>query len=60
MTKEKGIIKILLVEDSSDDILITQKALKESNVINKLWVVRDGQEALDFLQNKGKYQDKSA
>ncbi|MCK4821371.1 response regulator [bacterium] len=48
---------ILLVEDSPDDILITQKALKQAKVVNKVWVVEDGQEALDFLYHKGKYQN---
>ncbi|MFH1338399.1 MAG: response regulator [Candidatus Omnitrophota bacterium] len=51
------LIKILLVEDNPDDIQITQRALKEARIINKLWIVRDGQEALDFLYHRGKYQD---
>jgi len=59
MTGDHKIIKILLVEDNPDDIDITRRALKEANVINKLWVVRDGQEALDFLQHKGNYKDVS-
>ncbi len=57
MKETQRIINILLVEDNPDDILITQKALKEAKVVNKLWIVRDGQEALDFLFHKGKYQD---
>ncbi len=57
MVEAKRIANILLVEDNPDDILITQKALKEAKVINKLWIVRDGQEALDFLRHKGQYQD---
>jgi two-component system response regulator len=54
------LIKILLAEDNPDDIQITQRALKEAKIINKLWIVRDGQEALDFLQHKGQYQDAAA
>ena len=50
--------KILLVEDNPDDIEITKRALKEANVLNQLWIVRDGQEALDFLYNRGEYSDK--
>jgi CheY-like chemotaxis protein len=57
MPEDYRLIKILLVEDNPDDILIIQRALKEARVVNQLWVVRDGQEALDFLQHKGKYQD---
>jgi CheY-like chemotaxis protein len=60
MTEEHKIIKILLVEDNPDDIDITKRALKEAKVINKLWVVRDGQEALDFLQHKGEHKDASS
>jgi len=51
------IANILLVEDNADDILLTQRALKEAKVINKLWITRDGQEGLDFLYHKDKYQD---
>lgn len=57
---ETHIIKILLVEDNADDIEITEKALKEAKIINKLWVVRDGQEAIDFLHHKGAYQNLEA
>ncbi len=57
MVDNQKIIRILLAEDNPDDIRITQRALKEAKVINKLWIVRDGQEALNFLQHKGQYQD---
>ena len=42
-------VQILLVEDNPDDVLITQRALTKSHVANDLHVVRDGQEAVDFL-----------
>ena len=54
---ERELVKILLVEDDKDNIIITQKALKEAKIINQLFIVRDGQEALDFLQRGGVYQD---
>jgi len=54
---ESGIIDILLAEDNPDDIEITKRALKEAKVINRLFIVRDGQEALDFLFRQGAYQD---
>jgi len=60
MTETHKIIRILLVEDNPDDIDITKRALKEARIINKLWVVRDGQEALDFLGHQGIYQDPSS
>lgn len=59
MEQAPKIIRILMVEDNPDDIEITKKALREAKVINKLWITRDGQEALDFLQHKGDYQDPS-
>ncbi len=60
MAEVQRMIKMLLVEDSLDDIQIIKKALKEAKVINRLWIVRDGQEALDFLYHKGQFQDPSA
>jgi len=49
-------IDILLVEDSRDDILIAEEALKKSESIDKkLHVVHDGVEALRFLRGEGKY-----
>ncbi|MFH1380433.1 MAG: response regulator [bacterium] len=59
MKKEQKIIRLLLVEDNPDDIAITQRAFKEANVINKMWIVNDGQEALDFLNHTGPYEDAS-
>ncbi|GAB1350773.1 response regulator [Ignavibacteriales bacterium] len=40
---------ILLVEDNSDDELLTIRALKKNNISNKIDVARDGQEAVDYL-----------
>lgn len=54
---EGKLVKILLVEDNMDDIMITKKALKEAKLVNELYIARDGQEALDFLQRQGAYQD---
>ncbi|MFC1624051.1 response regulator [Candidatus Omnitrophota bacterium] len=51
-------MNILLVEDNEDDILVTQRAFKEVGFKNNLYVVRDGQEALDFIYNRGGYSDK--
>lgn len=49
---------ILLAEDNPDDVLLTKRAFKKSNVLNELVVVNDGQEALDFLLCNGKYKDR--
>ena len=46
---------ILLVEDSPDDVDLTLRALKKSNVLNEVVVVQDGVEALDYLFATGTY-----
>jgi CheY-like chemotaxis protein len=44
---------ILLVEDNPADVQITQRALRDSGVPVQLIVVRDGQEAIDYLLREG-------
>jgi CheY-like chemotaxis protein len=44
---------ILLVEDNPADIKITQRALRESELSVELVVVRDGQQAVDYLLRQG-------
>jgi CheY-like chemotaxis protein len=46
---------ILLVEDNPADVAITQRALRESASPVELLVVRDGQEAIDYLLRQGPY-----
>jgi len=50
-------LKILLVEDNPDDVKITERTLKKGNLKDELHVVKDGQEALDFLNQAGEYND---
>jgi len=49
---------ILLVEDNPDDEALTLRALKKNNIGNKIFVARDGAEALDFLFCTGAYADR--
>lgn len=49
---------ILLVEDNADDEALTLRALKKNNIGNRVVVVRDGAEALDFLLCTGSYADR--
>ncbi len=47
---------ILLAEDNQDDVTLTLRALKKSNILNDVVVARDGVEALDYLFASGKYE----
>jgi two-component system response regulator len=46
---------ILLVEDNPDDVKLTLRALKKSNILNDVIVAEDGVEALDYLLGTGKF-----
>jgi two-component system, response regulator len=46
---------ILLVEDNPDDVKLTMRALKKSNILNEVVIAQDGAEALDYLFCTGKY-----
>ncbi|MBC7382092.1 MAG: response regulator [Bacteroidia bacterium] len=50
-------IHILLVEDNDGDILLTTEALNEGKISNIISVVKDGWEAIQFLEKNGKYLD---
>jgi two-component system, response regulator len=48
-------VDILIVEDNENDILLTMQALKDANLSNRIFVVRDGAAALDFLFCTGEF-----
>jgi two-component system, response regulator len=50
-------ISILLADDDEDDRMLAIDALKESHLVNELHCVEDGEQLLDYLQNKGKFND---
>ncbi|MFZ0958209.1 MAG: response regulator [Candidatus Sulfotelmatobacter sp.] len=52
-------VDILLVEDSQDDIDLALHALRQGKLANSIFVVRDGEEALDFLFCRGAHSDRS-
>jgi CheY-like chemotaxis protein len=49
-------INILLVEDNSADIRLTQEALKDGKIANTLHVVKDGVQAMDFLYKRPPFE----
>lgn len=51
--------EILLVEDNPDDEALTLRALKKSNILNKVVVARDGVEALDYLFGIGTHEGRN-
>jgi CheY-like chemotaxis protein len=48
--------RILLVEDSAQDVELTLTALGKHNLANEVVVVRDGEEALDYLYRRGAFK----
>jgi two-component system, response regulator len=51
-------LDILLVEDNPQDVELTIRALKKKNLANRVYVVEDGAEAIDFLFGRGKYSNR--
>ena len=47
------VARILLVEDNPDHAALTLRALKKNNLTNEIRVLRDGEEALEFLFPNG-------
>ncbi|ABL04951.1 response regulator [Mycobacterium ulcerans] len=56
MTAPGRPIDILLIEDDPGDELITREAFEHNKVNNRLHVAHDGEEGLDYLYQRGKYQ----
>jgi len=50
-------MKILLVEDNFEHLRLTKYILRQHNVPGEVYVVRDGQEALDYLYNRRQFSD---
>ena len=52
-------VELLLVEDDPNDVELTLIALRKHKLANKIHVVRDGEEALDFLFARGAYAQRT-
>jgi two-component system, chemotaxis family, response regulator Rcp1 len=50
------VVDLLLVEDSPGDVELTREALEEAKISNRLHVVSDGVEAMEFLRREGRYR----
>jgi CheY-like chemotaxis protein len=53
-----GDATVLLAEDDPDDILLTQIAFEKARLANPLQVVRDGEEAIEYLKGDGQYANR--
>ena len=51
-------LEILIVEDQEEHVLIIQNALEQSELKKRIWICRDGEEALNYLHNQGDYASK--
>jgi two-component system response regulator len=52
-------VEILLVEDNPNDVELALRALKKNHLANRIHVVRDGAEALEFIFSTGAYASRS-
>lgn len=55
MKGRQTIVRILLADDDEDDCMLAREALAESRLLNELYVVKDGEELMDYLYRRGKY-----
>jgi len=58
MIKHIDPLDILLVEDNPQDAELIQRALRKNNLANRLFVIEDGAEALDFIFCQRNYADR--
>jgi CheY-like chemotaxis protein len=59
MERANKLGRILMVEDDPKDVELTLTALEEYNLANEVVVVRDGEQALDYLYCRGEYKNRS-
>lgn len=57
MSAKHRLAQILLVEDNEGDVLLTKEAFDAARFRNELHIARDGDEALDFLFQRGKFEN---
>ena len=57
MENDTRAIEILLVEDNPGDARLTIEAMREAKMRNRIHVVEDGVEAMEFLRHQGRFGD---
>ena len=60
MEKERKSVVILVADDDPDDCFLIKEAFKRGLLINGLRFVEDGEELMDYLRRRGKYEDPSS
>lgn len=53
--KRRRPITILIADDDPEDRMLAEEALRESRLVNDIRFVDDGEDLLEYLQNRGKY-----
>ena len=53
-----NIVEILIVEDTSEDLDLTLRALRKAKITNHIQVARDGEEALEFIFCEGPFAER--
>lgn len=57
--KIKSEVPILVADDDRDDRQMIKEAMEESRLLNAIHFVNDGEELMDYLHHKGKFEDQS-
>jgi CheY-like chemotaxis protein len=60
MEEKVKTITILMADDDPDDRMLTRDALNENKLANDLHFVEDGEELMDYLKRRGKYEKEDA
>lgn len=58
MSNKKKSIIILIADDDAEDRMLVKEALEESRLNNNIQFVENGEELMDYLNNRGKFTDK--
>ena len=57
MKERRTVVTILMADDDEDDCLLAREAIAESRLANDLYIVRDGEQLIDYLYHRGKYSN---